>query len=178
MRLSKTRAESHGRIQKPDLAAEVSNVAIERISRTTSPLVKKYHVRSQSFSRKRQANAFPFSQIISNTELPRLFNFSRKHDIFFRYPWSENDEIEITLPATFALDNADAPADVADPSKIGELKVRIGVDRPHNLLKYSRTFHFGGGDRVLFGSQMYTPLKNLFDAFNTADSHTITLKQM
>jgi len=108
---------------------------------------------------------------------PTFSSSTRQYDIFFRYPWSENDEVTVALPAGFELDNADAPPDVADPKKIGELNVSIALDRPHNTLKFSRKFHFGGGGSILFHSQSYTPLKGLFDAFNSVDSHTITLKQ-
>ena len=52
------------------------------------------------------------------------------------------------------------------------------MDKAHNTLKYSRKFHFGGGGNALFGSQTYTPLKALFDAFNIADSQTIHLTKI
>ncbi len=64
----------------------------------------------------------------------------RKYDIFFQYPWSEQDTIEIALPKGFALDNADAPGLLADPSKIGSLNVYIGVDTASNTLIYKRQF--------------------------------------
>ena len=41
----------------------------------------------------------------------------------------------------------------------------------------SRNFYFGGGGRVLFPVSVYQPLKNLFDEFHKADTHTITLRQ-
>jgi hypothetical protein len=158
-------------------AAEVSKVTIENLNDANKPLIQKYHVRVPNYAQKTGKRLFLQPNYFKYGVGPTFSGSTRQYDIFFKYPWSENDEIEIALPAGFVLDNADAPADVADPRKIGELTVRIAADHTHNTLKYSRKFHFGGGGSVLFGSQMYTPLKGLFDAFNAADSHTITLKQ-
>jgi hypothetical protein len=101
----------------------------------------------------------------------------RKYDIYFHYPWSENDHIEITLPTGYALDSADAPAAVADPGKIGSLTIKMKTDTAQTYLIYDRKFHFGREGNYLFQASSYQPLKNLFDAFYQADSHTITLKQ-
>jgi len=158
-------------------AAEVSKITIENLTDSSKPLVEKFHVRVPNYAQKTGKRLFLQPSFFKYGVGPAFSSSTRKYDIFFRYPWSENDEIEIALPPGFDLDNADAPGDVADPRKIGELNVRLAVDKAHNTLKYSRKFHFGGGGNVLFGSQTYTPLKALFDAFNIADSHTITLKQ-
>lgn len=108
---------------------------------------------------------------------PIFSSSARKYDVFFRYPWSQEDHVEITYPKNFDLDNADAPGATADPAKIGSLDIEVKVSRSLNLLSYDRRFHFGGGGHVLFGAAMYQPLKSLFDQFHKADSHTITLKQ-
>jgi hypothetical protein len=102
---------------------------------------------------------------------------SRKYDIFFRYPWSENDRVEIQMPTGFALDNADAPAPLKDNQGIGSLDIDIGVDNAKNILVYDRKFHFGGGNNTLFPSTSYPAIKALFDAFQKAETHTVTLKQ-
>ena len=108
---------------------------------------------------------------------PVFSSASRKYDVFFRYPWSESDTINIEWPAEFDLDNADSPGDLADPQKIGSLGIAIRADRTHNVIQYNRKFHFGGGGNTLFGSESYTPVKTLFDAFHKMESHTLTLKQ-
>jgi hypothetical protein len=158
-------------------AAEVTNVVIENLTDISKPLVQKYHVRVPSYAQRTGKRLFVQPNYFKYGVGSEFSSSTRKYDIFFRYPWSENDTIDITWPAGFDLDNADAPADVADTRKIGEITVKIAADRAHNTLRYSRQFHFGGGGSVLFGAQMYTPLKNLFDAFHTVDAHTVTLKQ-
>jgi len=102
---------------------------------------------------------------------------SRKYDIYFHFPWSEEDTVDIELPKGFQLDNADAPDTLSDPNRIGLLDINIRIDQATNTMKYERKFHFGGGGKILFPVAAYSAVKNLFDAFNKADAHTITLKQ-
>ena len=158
-------------------AAEVTNVVIENLTDASKPLIQRYHVRVPDYAQKTGKRIFLQPNYFKFGLGPEFSSSTRKYDIFFGYPWSENDKIDFEWPAGYDLDNADSPADVADPRKIGELSIQMMADRPHDRLVYSRKFHFGGGGGVLFNSAMYTPLKNLFDAFHTADSHTITLKQ-
>ncbi len=157
--------------------AEVTNAVVENATNGTKPLVKKYHVRVPNFAQKTGKRIFFQPNYFKYGLGPDFSSSTRKYDIFFQYPWGENDNIEIKWPSGYELDNADSPADVADPKQIGVNKIQITVDRNQNILKYSRKFHFGGGGGVLFDSKAYVPLKGLFDAFHTADSHSITLKQ-
>ena len=108
---------------------------------------------------------------------PAFSSATRTHDIFFPYPWSESDEIEIELPKGFALDNADSPGTVSERNKIGALDVKIALDASKNAILYKRDFHFGGNGKILFPASAYQPLKSLFDQFHKADTHTTSLKQ-
>jgi hypothetical protein len=102
---------------------------------------------------------------------------TRTHPIHFAYPWSEEDAVDIELPKGFALDNADLPAAVSDPSNIGSLKISMNFDKTTNTLRYRRDFYFGKGGGILFPVEAYPGLKNLFDYFYKADSHIVTLRQ-
>lgn len=165
--------EIKGRIS----TAEISEVAIENINDTTKPLVKKFKVHIPSYAQRTGKRLFLQPGFFEYGSGAVFSSASRKYDIFFRYPWSENDTITIELPKGFALDSADAPAVVADPSKIGSLDIKMSINPTTNVLSYNRKFHFGGGGNIFFSSSAYQPVKNLFDMFQSADSHTLTLKQ-
>jgi hypothetical protein len=158
-------------------AGEVSAVAIENLTDASKPLVYSFKVRVPNYAQKTGKRLFLTPGFFEYGENPLFSSASRKYDIYFHYPWSEEDDIEIALPNGFVLDSADRPQDIADPNNIGSLKINIGVNKEQNLMKYSRKFHFGGGGKILFPAGVYQPLKNLFDEFHKADAHTITLKQ-
>ena len=158
-------------------AAEVSNISIENVTDAEKPFVHAFKIRIPNYAQKTGKRLFlqpGFFEYGKNAMFPSA---TRKYDIYFHYPWSEQDDIEITLPKGFELDSADQPADVGDPQKIASLAINIGVDKDQTLIVYKRQFYFGGGGMTLFPAASYQPLKTLFDTFQKADTHTITLKQ-
>lgn len=157
--------------------AEISNVSIENVLDISKPVTIKYRVKVPNYAQKTGKRLFLQPGYFEYGNDALFSSSTRKYDMFFRYPWSETDHIEITYPKNYELDNPDAPGSESDKEKIGSLDIKIGVDKEGKLVNYDRKFHFGGGGNVLFPSGAYQPLKSLFDAFHKADSHTITLKQ-
>ncbi|HRH41076.1 MAG TPA: DUF3857 domain-containing protein [Pyrinomonadaceae bacterium] len=156
--------------------AEISEIKIENLNDISKPLIYSYKVRVPNYATKTGKRLFFQPGYFEYGEKPLFTSDTRNNDVYFRYPWAENDEIEITLPANFALDSADAPGNFNDPQNIAKLDVNIGVSKDETMMVYKRNFHFGRGI-VLFPKKSYASLKNIFDVFNKADSHTITLRQ-
>jgi len=158
-------------------SAEITALSIENFEDSTKPLVYTYKVKVPNYAQKTGKRLFLQPGIFEYNSEPTFSSATRTHSIYFPYPWSEEDKIELELPKNFELDNADNPGSVADPSKIGSLDITIGINKASNTLIYTRNFHFGGGDNILFPAGVYQPVKNLFDAFHKADTHAITIKQ-
>ncbi len=158
--------------------AEISDIQIENITEPNKPFTYQYKVRVPNYAQRTGKRLFLQPGFFEYGENAAFSTATRKYDVYFNYPWSENDSVEIDLPKGFSLDNADAPGDLSDPQKIGSLKIKIGVDKATNFLKYERKFHFGSGGFILFPVGSYQQLKNMFDVFHKSDTHTITLKQM
>lgn len=157
--------------------AEVSDISIENLSEPTKPLIYNYKVRIPNYAQKTGKRLFIQPGFFEYGVNPVFSTGSRKYDVYFHYPWAEEDEIQIDLPKGFSLDNADSPGTFADDQKISFLDIYIGIAKESNSLIYKRKFYFGNGGLILFPVSAYQPLKNLFDSFQKADSHTITLKQ-
>ena len=158
-------------------AGEISGLSIENFENASKPLTYTYDIRVPGYAQKTGKRLFLQPGFFEYGAEPAFSASSRTYPVYFSYPWSEQDIIEIELPKGFDLDNADAPADISDPSSIGSLKITIGIDRASRTLKYNRTFFFGANGKIYFPATVYEPLKQLFSAFHKADTHTITLKQ-
>jgi len=100
---------------------------------------------------------------------------TRKYDVYFPYPWSQDDQIEFELPSGYALDNAEKPSPFS-AGNISQYKVDLGVTTDQHTLIMHRQFFFGGNYNVLFPQAGYMQLKNYFDQLQKNDEHTITLK--
>ncbi|MDQ6787002.1 MAG: DUF3857 and transglutaminase domain-containing protein [Acidobacteriota bacterium] len=164
-------------IKKRISTAEISNIVVENTNDPEKPFVYQYKLRVPNYAQRTGKRLFLQPGFFEYGAEPMFSSGTRKYDVYFHYPWSEQDRITIELPKGFALDSPDMPAPISDPKKIGLLEIKIGVDKDQTFMKYERNFHFGGGGLTLFPVVAYPQLKNMFDAFHKSDTHTITLKQ-
>jgi hypothetical protein len=164
-------------VKKQMSTAEISDISIENFADTDKPLVHQYKIRVPNYAQKTGKRMFFQPGVFKYGMNPVFTTATRKYDIFFHYPWSEQDSIEIAYPKTFEMDNAESPPTIADPRRIGLLDITMRANQADGLLYYDRKFHFGGGGSTLFPAAQYQPVKNLFDAFHKSDSHQITLRQ-
>lgn len=164
-------------IKRQFSTAEISSLIIENFDDVSKPLVYTFKVRVPNYAQKTGKRIFLQPGFFEYGSNPVFSSAARTHSIYFPYPWSEQDGIEIKLPDGYELDSAETPADIADSSKIGSLSMKIGLIKESNLLVYNRDFYFGGNGQILFPASVYQPLKGLFDSFHKADTHAITLRQ-
>ena len=164
-------------IKKQMSAAEISGISIENVTEPEKPFVYQYKIRVPNYAQRTGKRLFLQPGFFEYGKSPLFSTADRKYNVFFHYPWSEVDDVQIELPKGFSLDNADSPALLTDPQKISLLDINISVDNSTNTMIYKRKFYFGGGNFTLFPKTAYPALKNLFDEFNKSDTHTITLKQ-
>ena len=164
-------------VKKQISAAEISNISIENVTDPEKPFTYEYKVRVPNYAQKTGKRLFLQPGFFEYGSNPLFSSAKRKYDIYFQYPWMENDSIEIALPKGFQLDNAEQPGELSDPNQIGVLNITIGISKETNVLTYKRTFKFGGSGTILFPVDVYQPLKTLFDAFHKANTHLLTLKQ-
>jgi hypothetical protein len=163
----------HADLAKRISNAEIAEVKFENVTDPFKPLVISYKVRVQGYAERTGKRLFLQPGFFEKGVGPLFPTSERKHDVYFYYPWTEEDDIVIELPAGYALDNAESPGDLAF-GDLGHLKVKIGVTKDQRTLSYKRQFRFTG---MLFPKDSYPNLKRAFDAAHQVDNHTITLKQ-
>ena len=102
---------------------------------------------------------------------------NRKYDIIFDYPWSEDDEITIKLPAGFTLESPELWPAVLEPHGMGSMTSGVTVSEDRSMLTYKRTFVFGKKGELEFSRYDYSPLKSFFDAAHQSDNHAVILQK-
>lgn len=156
--------------------AELSNIRVENVRDSEKPFVYAYHVRVPGYAERTGKRLFLRPAFFQYGVGPMFPTSDRENLVYFHYPWSEQDSVEIQLPEGYALDNPDAPAPLG-AGKISQYTARVAVTKDQRTLIYNRTFTFGTPEIILFPTTTYPALKDYFDQLNKADSHTITLKQ-
>jgi hypothetical protein len=157
---------------------EITDIKVENVSDPVKPFVYSFHVRVPGYAQRTGKRLFLQPAFFQKGLGPRFPTTGRRHEIYFHYPWSEEDHVEFTLPEGFALDNPESPAPLAggDLSKYEPL---AQITKDGRTLIYSRKFFFGkgGAASLLFPVTVYPNLKTYFDQINKEDGHTIALKQ-
>ncbi|HEX8128913.1 MAG TPA: DUF3857 domain-containing protein [Pyrinomonadaceae bacterium] len=156
--------------------AEVSDVQVENVTDPVKPFVYAYRVRVPGYAQRTGKRLFLQPAFFQRGANPLFPTTQRHNSVYFNYPWSEQDNVTIELPAGYALDNADAPMGInaGDTSKYD---VKLAVTKDGRTLIYNRKFFFGTSTGMLFPVAAYSQLKTLFDELHKRDNHTITLKQ-
>ncbi|HJQ23439.1 MAG TPA: DUF3857 and transglutaminase domain-containing protein [Blastocatellia bacterium] len=153
--------------------AEVSDVKIENVTDPVKPFVYRFHVVVPGYAQRTGKRLF-LQPAFFEKGAPALFTAStRKHQIYFHYPWTESDTVTITLPKGFALDNADQPAPF-NANDVAKYEVKMGMTPKNEQLVMTRKWTFNA---LIFPQTSYNGLKKLFELLHENDNHTITLKQ-
>ena len=162
-------------------SAELTDVQIENVTDPVKPFAYSFHVKVPGYAQRTGKRLFLQPSFFQHGRGPLFPTAARRHDVYFHYPWSEEDHIEIALPEGFALDNPEAPAKLT----AGELSTYEPVAQMSTdgrTLVWGRKFYFGasrkaGGSSLLFPTASYPSLKAYFDTVSKQDDTTIALKQ-
>ncbi|HKP82930.1 MAG TPA: DUF3857 domain-containing protein [Pyrinomonadaceae bacterium] len=157
-------------------AAEISGIKMENVTDQDKPLIYSFHVRIPNYAQRTGKRLFIQPAFFQHGRGPLFATTGRKYPIYFHYPWSEQDQVDIELPKGYAFDNADAPAPFGS-GDISKYEVSIMASNDGSLLVYKRKFFFGGDGSIMFPVESYGPLKNYFDVMHKQDNHSIALKQ-
>lgn len=157
--------------------AEVESFSIENVSDPAKPFIYKFKIRVPNYASRTGKRLFFQPNVFERNAKPRFTSNTRKYDIYFNYPWLESDEITIDLPAGFSMESADSPGAIKDNQGIGSHETQIQFTKDGKQLFYKRKFSFGNGGMIRFPATSYLALKNLFESFNKADTHQLTLRQ-
>ncbi|MCI0486575.1 MAG: DUF3857 domain-containing protein [Blastocatellia bacterium] len=153
--------------------AEISDMKIENVTDPDKPFVYAYRVRVPGYAQRTGKRLFLQPAFFQKGAGPLFATSERKHDIYFRYPWSEEDTVIIELPVGFSLDTPDAPPPFV-VNNLGKYDVALSISKDGRTLVYTRATEITG---MLFPSMAYPQLKQIFDVLHERDNHTITLKQ-
>jgi hypothetical protein len=162
-------------------SAEFTNVQIENVTDPDKPFAYSFHVSVPGYAQRTGKRLFLQPSFFQHGRGPLFPTAARRHDVYFHYPWSEEDHIEIELPEGFALDNPEAPAPVG-AGELSSYQPVAQISKDGRTLIWGRKFHFGamrkaGGSSLIFPTTTYPSLKAYFDMVSQQDGTTIALKQ-
>jgi hypothetical protein len=158
---------------KTRIGADVGDIKIESATDPLKPFAYSYKVRIPGYAERTGKRLFLQPAFFQKGVAPMFTTSERRHDIYFHFPWMEQDHVTIELPAGYALDNAEAPSPL-DFGQVGKYDVSLSITEDKTQLDYKRNLRFSG---LIFKKEAYPQLKKAFDALHKQDNHAVTLKQ-
>ncbi len=158
---------------KGRLGGELSDVKIESANDPVKPFVYSYKIHVPAYAERTGKRIFLQPAFFQKGVGAMFPTQSRQNDVYFHFPWSELDEIEIQLPEGYVLDNPEAPAEV-NFGGAGYYKPSLKMTKDGKTLIYKRDFKLSA---LLIPKSSYSGLKTVFDDIQQGDNHAITLKQ-
>jgi hypothetical protein len=154
---------------------ELSNIKVTLAPDPKKPVGVTYRLHVRGYAQRTGKRLFLNPAFFTAGQRAYFTEANRKNAIFFDYPWSELDTVDIHLPTGFQLDHAEKPAPFEFPP-VGKYVANISMaDATHTLL-YRRAFLFGGNQLPSFDTKNYQTLKTVFDQVHANDEHMLTLK--
>ncbi len=91
-------------------SAEVSDIKLSDPLEIQQNVTLDYHVKIPGYATRTGKRLFLTPEYFQFNHPARFTSSSRQYNIYFPFPWSEIDDVDIELPKGYQLDYADAPA--------------------------------------------------------------------
>jgi hypothetical protein len=154
--------------------AEISDLRFENLGDPALPYINVYRIRVPGYAQRTGARLF-LQPMFFQKGIDAVFpSAARASDVYFPFPWTEDDRVTIDLPAGFALEQAEVPPPI--DAGAGAYTLTIGTVNGARLVAV-RQFSFGLKDQILFGLATYPKIKQFFDLMHSRDAHTLVLRR-
>lgn len=154
---------------------DVTDIKITVSPDASRPVGVAYHLTVRGYCQRTGKRLFLRPSFFTVGEPAYFTDANRTNGIYFEYPWSESDSVDIALPAGFELDHAEAPPSF-EFAPLGKYLAKVSVTKSTNKLLYRRNFIFGNDKVPIFGAENYKGFKAVFDQIHSSDEHLINLK--
>ncbi len=162
-------------ITKTFADSDVSAIRIENADDPESPLKIHYHIKVRGYAQRTGKRLLLQPMFFQHGVAPMFASVQRRHTVSFPYAWKESDEVSITVPDGFNLDNAEKPNSLKF-GRPGSYEIDMGV-RNGREIHCSRSLTFGNSGILIFPVESYSQVKAVFDEIHRRDNHTLSLKQ-
>jgi hypothetical protein len=151
----------------------VDGIAVKNVEDATQPLTIHYHLKLTGYAARTSKRMLLQPLFFQRATAPLFSADTRLYPVNFHYAWEETDNVTITLPAGFKLENADEPAqfNFGKPGTYTTAIRQVG----DNQLTATRHFVFGKEGSLIFDRTMYPQLKSVFDRIHGNDTGSVAL---
>jgi len=156
--------------------AEATDIKIMNVTDPRRPFSYSYAIKIGAYGQRTGKRVFFQPGFFQHGTAPRFPATERNYPVRFRYPYVEDDTVEIALPAGYKLENPEAPAGFK-LGDIGELTMDTRTNPEGTTVVQRRKLTWGNKNTLLFTKENYPGLKQAWDAVYRADQYSMTARQ-
>jgi hypothetical protein len=153
--------------------AEATDIKVENASDPTAPLKISFHLRVPEYADRTGSRLFFQPAVFQKNEAPLFTEMTRRTDLIFSFCYVDSDEIRITPPEGFELEEGSSPGSF-DLGDLGSYQLSIGIAKKTGTLVYRRDFALRA---IAVSAQHYASVRDAFEEINKRDAHTLTLRR-
>jgi hypothetical protein len=153
--------------------SELTEVKVENAANPLAPLKIAFHLRVPEYADRTGSRLFLQPAVFQKNIPTPLAEKSRRTAVAFNYAYSIADEVRITPPAGYELEQASSPGSL-DLGALGTYTSGLGVAKSTGALVYHRKFMLKG---IHIALQYYGPVRDAFELIHARDAHTVTLRR-
>jgi len=157
--------------------AEVSQIVVTISPDVTLPVGFNAHLRMKVYAQRTGKRLLIRPSFFAANAEPYFTSENRNNSIYFKYPWSEIDNVVFSLPAGYELDHAEMPAPFSF-QPLGSFATRAYVNHTTNTLTFQREFSFGSDQLLRFQVDAYPIIKATFDQMRNNDTRVMALQSL
>jgi uncharacterized protein DUF3857 len=152
----------------------LSNVALERGSDESAPLVMTAKVTLPEFASVTGRRILIEPAVFYAHAKPRYTSTSRRHPVYYRYPWTELDTVRVRLAKGWKVEAASS-VEPLGAEGVSDYSAAVMVSDDGMQILYVRRFRMGLEGSIFFPPQFYPGVKKLFDEIQKRDRVALSL---
>lgn len=153
--------------------AEVTEAKVEHVTDLAGPYTNVYRLRVPGFAQQTGSRVFLQPSFFQKGVDALFRSVERKTNVYFPFPWTEEDVVTIELPAGFTVE----PSALPKRMDVGAASYEARLDLTGSTLVFRRSMVVGTGGIFFAAALAYKPLRAFFEAVHRADAHTVVLRR-
>lgn len=149
---------------------EIDESAALEVDQKPGPLILTYKYDCPRAFMRTEKRVLIRPALIGRGDEPFLAGPRRVNAVYFPYPWSEIDRVEIAVPTGSVVEQLPDPIEL----DIGVARYRASFSLSNGKLIYERVLRVGG---IYIAADQYDAAKAFFDRVHNADHTVISLRQ-
>jgi transglutaminase-like putative cysteine protease len=155
----------------------LSSVSLERGAEESSPLGMTAKITLPEFASVTGKRILVEPAVFQAHAKPRYTSTSRRHPVYYRFPWTELDTVRIHIPEGWKVEQADSVQPLSAQG-VSDYAAAVMVSDDQRTILYVRRFRMGLEGSIFFPPQYYPGVKQLFDGIQKRDRVALTLTKL